>query len=250
MSSGPLDEPRTAAALIIGNEILTGKIADQNLGVLARVLRKLGVRLLRAHTVLDDIDTIASEVRALSRAHTWIFTSGGVGPTHDDVTIEAVARAFDRRVVVAPELDAMLRDAYGDRLTDGHLLMARIPEGARLVRSESVPWPCVLLDNVWVLPGVPEIFALKMSLVEREVGHGGGFLSVAILSSLDEGNLKPLLDRVVEAHVSVEIGSYPRWGDVEWRTKITFDGRDHAEVRRARDAFVSILPPGSAVREG
>ena len=242
--------PPTAAVLIIGNEILTGKIADQNLGVLARHMRKLGVRLARAHTVLDDVETIAADVRALARAHTWVFTSGGVGPTHDDVTIEGVARAFDRRVVVSEELDGMLRRAYGDKLTDGHLLLARIPEGARLVRSDSVPWPCVLVENVWVLPGVPEIFALKMSLVERELGQGKSFVSVAVVCALDEGNLQPLLDRIVEAHPGVEIGSYPRWGDTEWRTKITFDGRDRSIVEQTRDAFIAILPEGSPVREG
>lgn len=247
--SRPDADPATAAALIIGNEILTGKIADQNLGVLARQLRKLGVKLVCAHTILDDIDTITTEVKGLSRAHAWVFTSGGVGPTHDDVTIEAVARAFGREVVVAPELDAMLRVAYGDRLTDGHLLMARIPEGAKLVRSDAIPWPCVLVENVWVLPGVPEIFSLKMALVERELGQATCFVSVAVLTALDEGHLKPFLDRVVEAHPGVEIGSYPRWGDTEWRTKITFDGRDRALVESARAAFVSALPSGSPVRE-
>ena len=244
------NEPPTAAALIIGNEILTGKIADQNLGVLARQMRKLGVRLVRAHTILDELATIASEVKALSEAHSWVFTSGGVGPTHDDVTIDGVARAFDRKVVVSEELDGMLRIAYGKNLTEGHLHMARIPEGARLIRSDAVPWPCVLVENVWVLPGVPEIFSLKMSLVERELGQGKCFVSVAVVCALDEGHLKPLLDRIVEAHPGVEIGSYPRWGDSEWRTKITFDGRDQSLVESTRDAFVALLPPGSPVREG
>jgi molybdenum cofactor synthesis domain-containing protein len=239
----------TAAALIIGNEILTGKIADQNLVVLARQLRKIGVRLVCAHTVLDDLDTIAAELQALSARHDWVFTSGGVGPTHDDVTIEAVAAAFGRTVVVAPELDAMLRAAYGDRLTDGHLLMARIPEGARLVKSDDVPWPCVLCENVWVLPGVPEIFALKMSLVEREIGLGRAFVSKAVLSQLDEGHLKPLLDEVVSSHPDVDVGSYPRWGDAEWRTKITFDGNDGDRVEAARAAFVASLPSGSPTRD-
>ncbi len=244
------NEPATAAALIIGNEILTGKIADQNLGVLARQMRKLGVRLVRAHTILDELSTIASEVKALSAAHSWVFTSGGVGPTHDDVTIDGVARAFDRKVVVSAELDGMLRIAYGKNLTEGHLHMARIPEGARLIRSDAVPWPCVLVENVWVLPGVPEIFSLKMSLVESELGQGKCFVSVAVVCALDEGHLKPLLDRVVEDHPGVEIGSYPRWGDSEWRTKITFDGRDPSLVEKTRDAFVALLPKGSPVREG
>ena len=244
------NEAPTAAALIIGNEILTGKIADENLGVLARQMRKLGVRLVRAHTILDELSTIASEVKTLSETHSWVFTSGGVGPTHDDVTIDGVARAFDRKVVVSEELDGMLRIAYGKNLPDGHRQRARVPEGARLIRSDAIPGPCVLVENVWVLPGVPEIFSLKMSLVERELGQGRCFVSVAVVCALDEGHLKPLLDRIVAAHPGVEIGSYPRWGDSEWRTKITFDGRDRSLVDEARDAFVALLPPGSPVREG
>lgn len=232
----------TAAALIIGNEILTGKIADANLSVLARTMRRLGVRLVRAHTVLDDMETLVAEVRALSAAHTWLVTSGGVGPTHDDLTIEAVARAFDRRVVVSEELEALLRGAYGDRVTEGHLLMARVPEGSTLARTEAVPWPSVLCENVFVLPGVPEIFALKMGMVEQIVGRGVAFVSRAAFVGVEEGRIKHLIDACVGAHRDVEIGSYPRWSDKTWRTKITFDAQDEARIDAARRAFVASLP--------
>src|SRR5271170_6015679 len=149
---------RTAAALIIGNELLSGKIAEANLLVLARALRELGVLLSRAVLVLDDVAVIAREVRELSASHDVVFTSGGAGPTHDDVTIEGVARAFGAGMVTAPELEALIRRHYGERTTVDHLLMARVPEGARLVSSASVPWPTVVMRNVWVLPGVPEVF--------------------------------------------------------------------------------------------
>ena len=202
--------PTTAAALIIGNEILSGKIADKNLSVLARTLRGLGIELARAVTIRDEMDVIVEEVRALSRAHAWLFTSGGVGPTHDDLTIEAVARAFDAPVEVEPELEALIRGAYGDALRDGHLLMARIPRGARLVRNDHVPWPAVLMRNVWVLPGVPEIFERKMTLLESVVSKAPPFVSLVVVSGLDEGNLKPYLDRVVEGYPDVDVGSYPQ----------------------------------------
>src|SRR5436305_750939 len=151
---------RSAAALIIGNELLSGKIAEGNLIVLARELRGIGVLLRRVVMILDDIDVIAAEVRALSAAHDFVFTSGGVGPTHDDLAMEGVARAFDARVVIAPELEQLIRGYYADRCTEGHLLMARVPEGARLVASAAVPWPTVVMRNVWVLPGVPEVFRM------------------------------------------------------------------------------------------
>jgi molybdenum cofactor synthesis domain-containing protein len=239
---------RTAAALIIGNELLSGKIAEANLLVLARALRELGVLLSRAVLVLDDVAVIAREVRDLSASHDVVFTSGGVGPTHDDLTIEGVACAFGTAVVAAPEIEALIRRHYGDRTTVDHLLMARIPEGARLVSSASVPWPTVVMRNVWVLPGVPEVFQMKLPHIRGELAGDTPFFSLAVFTRLDEGELKPLLDGVVAAHRDVEIGSYPKWHDPEYRTKLTFDGLDEVAVRAARDAFVAGLPAEALVR--
>jgi len=194
------------------------------------------------------LDVIAEEVRVLSRTHDWLFTSGGVGPTHDDVTIDAVARAFDAPIEVSPAMEKLLRDYYGDRVTEGHLLMARIPSGARLASSVEMPWPAVVMRNVWILPGVPEIFQSKLSLVRDELGADRPFVSHAVLTTLDEGTIKPLLDRVVAEYPDLEIGSYPRFGVSEYKTKLTFDGRDGARVRSARDAFAASLPAEAVVR--
>src|SRR5262245_43845403 len=121
---------RTAAALLIGNELLSGKIHEANLVELARTLRAVGVNLRRVVMVPDDLDVIAAEVRALHAAYDVVFTSGGVGPTHDDITIEAIAKAFDVPAVVDATFEAMLREVYGDRMTDGHRRMALVPQGA------------------------------------------------------------------------------------------------------------------------
>jgi len=239
---------RTAAALIIGNELLSGKIADANLVVLARALREMGVLLRRVVMILDEIDVIAKEVAELSATHDFVFTSGGVGPTHDDLTIEGVARAFGVGVVISAELDVLLRKAYGERVTEGHLLMARIPEGSRLVKSEQVPWPTVVMRNTWVLPGVPEIFALKIPHIRAELAGDAPFISMAVFTSLDEGQIKVLLDRVVAEHNDVDIGSYPKWSGVEYKTKLTFDGLVEARVRAARDAFARGLPSEALIR--
>lgn len=239
---------RTAAALIIGNELLSGKIADANLLVLAKALRSLGIRLRRVVMILDELDVIADEVRALSAGHDVLFTSGGVGPTHDDVTIEGVARAFGAGVTISTEIDRLLRQYYGERITEGHLLMARIPEGARLISSAKIPWPTVVMRNVWVLPGVPEIFQLKMPLIRAELGGDAPFISMAVFTNLDEGQIKALLDQVVADHEDVDIGSYPKWSDPEYKTKLTFDGLIEARVRAARDAFARGLPKDAVVR--
>ncbi len=238
---------KTAAALVIGNELLSGKIEDRNVVVLARTLRALGVELRRVVMVLDELEVIAAEVRALSAAHDWVFTSGGVGPTHDDLTIDGVARAFGVPVVDSPELEALLRGYYGARITEGHLLMRRIPEGARLVASDAIVWPAVVMRNVWVLPGVPEIFQSKQPLIRAELAGGAPFISLAVLTTLDEGQIKPMLDAVVEAHRDVAIGSYPRWAETGYRTKLTFDGQVEDRVRAARDAFAASLPEGAVV---
>jgi len=152
---------RTAAALIIGNELLSGKIADSNVVVLARALRSLGIVFRRVVMVLDEIDVIANEVRQLSSTHDFLFTSGGVGPTHDDVTIDAVARAFGVEAVASAPMVQMLKDFYGDRLMEGHLRMARIPDGARLASNPHMPWPAIIMQNWRVLPYVPEILKAK-----------------------------------------------------------------------------------------
>lgn len=233
---------RTAAALVIGNELLTGKIQDANVIVLARTLRSVGVLLRRVVMVLDEMDTIAAEVTALAATHDVVFTSGGVGPTHDDVTIAAISRAFGVDPVRSPEIERTLRGYYGDKITEGHLAMAKIPAGARLARTPGGVWPAIVKENVWILPGVPQIFAMKMPLVAAELGTGRGWLSLAVFTSLDEGDLKDMLDGVVNAHPDVEIGSYPTFGEARYRTKLTFDGLDEAKVRLARDAFAALLP--------
>jgi molybdenum cofactor synthesis domain-containing protein len=240
----------TAAVLVIGDEILSGKVEEANVAVLARTLRSLGVLLRRVVVVMDEIEAIVREVRELSRTHDWLFTSGGVGPTHDDVTVEAVAKAFGVRVVSSPEMEAMLRAHYKERCTDGHLRMALVPEGAALEVTAEVAWPTIRLENTWLLPGIPEVFRMKLPVVVARMSEHRGlaFVSHAAYVKMDEGELKPLLDRVVASFPDVSVGSYPKWHDPAYRTKLTFDGKDEPRVLAARDAFVATLPLGEPQR--
>ena len=242
-------DPPTAAALVIGDEILSGKVDDANAGALARVLRRLGVLLCRVVVVMDDVDTIAREVRELSAAHDWLFTSGGVGPTHDDVTIEAVAQAFGMPVVSSPEMEALLRAHYKERCTPGHLRMALIPQGASLEVTPEVMWPAIRLYNTWLLPGIPEVFRAKLAVVEARLGKASQpFVSHAVYVRMDEGLLRPLLDKVVGDFPDVSVGSYPRWHETDHKTQLTFDGRNEIRVLAARDAFLALLPVGEPQR--
>ena len=240
--------PRTAAALVIGNELLSGKVQDANVIALALMLRRLGISLRRVVIVEDVVSVIASEVESLAAVHDVVFTSGGVGPTHDDVTMDAVAEAFGVPCVVDEGMERMLRAHYGDRVNDGHLRMARVPSGASQHSSKEVRWPVTLMRNVWVLPGIPEIFRLKLPIIEAALGVDVPYVSRAVYTNMDEGTLKPLLDHVVTSHPLVDVGSYPTWSDPSYRTKLTFDGRDRGAIDAAVAMFVASLPVGEPQR--
>ena len=235
---------QTAAALIIGNEILGGKIQETNVYALARLLRGLGVELARVLVVPDDVSTIAKEVLALSHGFDHIFTSGGVGPTHDDVTMAAIASAFGVDVVREPRLERLLRDHYGPAVTDNHLLLANVPEGAEQLYIDRSAWPLTVFRNVWILPGVPEIFQMKLDIVAEHLKGDVPFVSRAVFTKLDEARLKPILDSTVAEHANVDIGSYPRWQDPTYETKVTFDGKERDAVERAFEDFQRKLPDG------
>jgi len=238
MTAPPTANPAnpTAAILLIGNEILSGKVEDENARFLTRELRALGVALRRIEVVPDVTEEIAASVRALAPRFDLVFTSGGVGPTHDDVTLHAVAEAFSMEVRRNSELEALLRAGYGDRLHERDLRMADIPAGARLeygpggARADArAPWPVIVVRNVWVLPGVPTIFRRKFEAV-RELFRAGPIHGRALFSRAGEGPIAGALDEAVARFPEVEIGSYPHPEARDYRVKITFDGRDAARV--------------------
>jgi len=239
---------RNAAYLLIGNELLSGKIEEKNFAELARTLRGIGIDLARAVVVPDDIDVIANEVRELSDQFDVVFTSGGIGPTHDDITIEAVAKAFGVEAHVDPEMLGMLKSAYGERYTEAHARMALVPDGAELKVSAEVPWPTILMKNVWCLPGVPEVFRMKLMVVRAHMRGAREFHTMSVYTKMDEGHLAPLLDRIVLDHPEVDVGSYPKFMDPTYKTKLTFDAPSENEAKASVDQFLSLLPEGEPQR--
>jgi molybdenum cofactor synthesis domain-containing protein len=240
--------PRTAAALIIGNEILSGKIVDTNTTLLARLLFDLGIELRRVVVCPDEVDTIGQDLSELRSTHDLVFTSGGVGPTHDDVTIDGVAKSFGRPVVRSVAVEKMIQRYYGDRATEAHFRMANMPEGAEMIRSSDAPWPTVVIENVFVLPGVPEIFELKLTDLRKRLDEGYEFHSQAIYTLCDEGEIAGLLERIAETFPGVMVGSYIKWQAEDYRTKLTFDGTDREAVARAADMLVDELDAKLFVR--
>jgi molybdenum cofactor synthesis domain-containing protein len=249
--------PRTAAILLIGNELLSGKVQDENARFLVHELRALGVTVGRIEVIPDVAADITESVRVLSRRFDLVFSSGGVGPTHDDLTLPAVGAAFEMGMARNPELEMLLRAAFGAHLHERDLRMADIPEGARLeygpdnsprpdgpAAPSSRPWPVVVVRNVWVLPGVPSIFRRKFELV-RELFRDQPIHARVVYSRAGEGPIADALDAVVAEFPSVEIGSYPHLDAADYKVKLTLDGRDREAVDAATRRLVERL--GTAV---
>lgn len=240
--------PRTAAALIIGNEILSGKIQETNLALLAQELFALGVSLRRVVVCPDEVDTIVEDLVHLRTHHDYVITSGGVGPTHDDVTLLAVAQSFGRPLVRSPEMEELIRSFVGGDLTRGHLRMANVPEGAELLCDDEVRWPTILVDNVFVMPGLPKVFRMKIPVLRRYLAGHPPFLSRSVYTLCHETELAELLDRLDAEHERVSIGSYPVTGQA-YKVKLTFDGSDARAIDRCAEALLAELPLDKVVPE-
>ena len=239
--------PKTAGIILIGNEILSGKIQDANAVYLCRELRALGVEVRRISVIPDEVQLIAEEVVVFSREFDVVFTSGGVGPTHDDVTIEGVARAMTVPVVRHPELVALLERYYRGKVTEAALRMAEIPEGAELVGGETVRFPTVMMRNVYVLPGVPEIFRAKFEAL-RERFRDQPIHLKNVFVSIGEGTLADYLNRLLADFPLLQLGSYPEFSNPEYKVKVTLESRDRGYVEQALADFLARLPADVVVK--
>ncbi len=221
----------TAGIIIIGDEILSGKFAEENAQLLIEELRVLGVDLRRIVIIPDDVDDIAATVRDFSDRFDYVFTSGGVGVTHDDVTIAAVARGFGTRVVREPRLEQLVRDYWGPALPEANLRLAEIPEGAELV-GEDQRWPALRYRNVYILPGVPALFRHKFQSI-RELFRATPVVERRLYSRAEEGQIADRLSAVASQYPTVRIGSYPRFGEKAYRVIVTVEGCDGEAVAAA-----------------
>lgn len=200
----------TAAILVIGDEVLSGRTQDANTQVLAKALGAVGVQLREARAIADDEDTIVEALNELRARFDYVFTSGGIGPTHDDITAEAVGKAFGARVTIREDARTLLENHYGDRINEGRLRMARIPDGATLIDNPISIAPGFRIENVFVMAGVPRIFAVMLDNVLSTLEGGGVVGEVSIPCSVPEGELSTPLGALADNHPGVSIGSYPR----------------------------------------
>lgn len=237
----------TAAGIIIGDEILSGKVQDANAGTLVAHLWSHGVALRRLVTIGDDLEEIAREVRHCSDRFDWVFTSGGIGPTHDDRTVEGVARAFDCPVVRPLELERSVRAHMGGAMNEAALKMAEVPEGARLLDGGA--FPVVTLRNIFMLPGVPEIFAEKLERVCQQFSGRPPAVQRLYLRTPETAVAADLAE-AQRNHPQVKIGSYPLGDRDDYNLLITVEGDQADGVKQAVARLVELLPPRVIRRVG
>jgi molybdenum cofactor synthesis domain-containing protein len=234
----------TAALILIGNEILSGRTQDANLNYLARQLTAMGIQLREARVVPDDEAEIVAAVNDLCTRHTYVFTTGGIGPTHDDITSESVAKAFGRRWMLNPEAHRILEEYYdgsGRELNEARLRMAHTPEGAELVDNPVSRAPGFRVENVIVMAGIPAVMRAMFEAIAPKLRAGAKVRSRAVAVLLGEGDVARELGGLQERYDTLEIGSYPFVRDGRFGTTLVLRGLDQAKIDAATAELKDIL---------
>ena len=201
----------TAALVVIGDEILSGRTQDANIAQLAKWLNLQGIRLVEVRVVADDMAAIAEAVNMLRVRHDYLFTTGGIGPTHDDITVDAIAAALGVGVIVHPKARAVLEDYYVTRggINEARLRMARVPDGAELIENVISGAPGIRKDNIFILAGIPRVAALMLESLSGTLEGGRPLISRTIGCWVPESEVADILRETEAAHHGCQIGSYP-----------------------------------------
>ncbi len=232
----------TAAILVIGDEILSGRTKDKNIGYIAEYLTNIGIELREVRVVPDVTDEIVAALNALRSRYTYVFTTGGIGPTHDDITADAVAAAFGVSIDHDPRAVAMLRERFSEAdLNEARMRMARIPAGADLIANSISKAPGFNIGNVYVMAGVPSIMQAMLDVVAPTLKTGVKVLSDTVRAGLREGDIGGALAEIAKAHPGVSIGSYPFWSETGPDTNIVVRSRDEEKLRAAMDAVKAMV---------
>lgn len=234
----------TAAVLIIGNEILSGRTQDSNLNAIAKKLAAIGVRLAEARVVPDIEEKIIEAVNALRAAYSYVLTTGGIGPTHDDITADSIAKAFGVAVVENPDAKARLVAHYSSKnlpLNEARLRMARMPEGASLIENGVSGAPGFCIGNVYVLAGVPDIMRSMLESVVPMFRHGPAYVSVSVSGYIAESLVAKDLAAIAARYPMLDIGSYPWERDGRWGSALVARGTDRALIDAAADELAALV---------
>lgn len=238
---------KTAAMLVIGDEVLSGRTQDANTAVLARRLTEIGVALREVRAGPDEQAEIVRHLDALRARYDYVFTSGGIGPTHDDITADAVAAAFGAPIAVRADARAILEAHYrSGGLNEARLRMARIPEGAALIANPVSAAPGFRLGGVFVMAGVPAIFAAMLESVVPELEGGPPLLSWSLRARVAEGDVAEGLGRLARERPGVSFGSYPGFRGKEAGLALVARSRDRAALEGAAEALRRLLREAGA----
>ena len=232
----------TAALIVIGDEILSGRTKDQNIGYMADYMTAIGIRLEEVRVVPDDEDRIVEAVNTLRARFTYVFTTGGIGPTHDDITADSIAKAFGVSIDIDERALALMRQRYEpERLTEARLRMARIPDGADLVDNSVSITPGFMLENVVVMAGVPRIMQVMLDAVTPRLKKGRKMLSATVRVEEPEGDVAPGLGAVQGDFEDVQMGSYPFYEKGTLGTHLVLRATDEGRLEAARAAIWQML---------
>ncbi len=239
----------TAAMLVIGDEILSGRTRDSNMHFLAQELTKAGIDLKEVRIVSDWAESIVAAVNALRAGHDHVFTSGGIGPTHDDITADCIARAFDVAIDVRDDARAILAERYdkmGTELNEARLRMARIPDGARLIENPVSGAPGFSIGNVHVMAGVPAVFQAMVASVLPQLAGGAPLVSQSLRIDRPEGDIAGPLAKLAAKHPDLSIGSYPFIENGAFGANVVIRGSDGVQVNAAILALSAMFPTADA----
>lgn len=232
----------TAAVLVIGDEILSGRTKDKNIGYIADRLTEVGVDMKEVRIVSDEQPDIVAALNALRARYTYVFTTGGIGPTHDDITADSVAAAFDVPIDVDERAVAVMLERYErSDLTEARLRMARIPEGANLVANPVSKAPGFNIGNVFVMAGVPSIMQAMMDDIVPRLKGGQKMYSETIEAGMGEGAVAKPLGSLQDSFPDVSMGSYPYQRDGKFQTSLVLRSRDTARLQQAAEQLKTIL---------
>ena len=233
----------TAALVVIGDEILSGRTHDKNIAQVATWLQVQGIRLKEVRVVADETPAIVEAVNTLRARNDYLFTTGGIGPTHDDITVDAIAEALGVGVMVHPEARAILEDYYTTRggLTDARLRMARAPEGASLIPNRYTGAPGIQWGNVFIMAGVPQITAGMLEALTGTLEGGAPLLSETLGCWVGESEVADLLRQTEKVHATCQIGSYPFWRDGKTGANFVIRSVDADELAACVAALVAGL---------
>src|ERR1700689_5665745 len=241
----------TAGILVIGDEILSGRTKDKNIGFIAEYLTNIGIDLKEVRVVADEEADIIPALDALRGCYTYVFTTGGIGPTHDDITADSVAKAFGVGIDHHPEVVARFRERFqgAGELNEARLRMARIPDGAELIQSATILAPGFKIGNVIVMAGVPSIMQAMMDIVAPRLKSGVRMLSESVRANAREGDIGGPLRAIANAHPETIIGSYPFMDDDKKpNTNLVVRSRDPEKLNAAMTAVKEMLAGLNVVR--